>query len=253
MLNKIELAITELRQKKPLVLCLTNNVTMEFVANCLLALGAAPIMSDEPREFEELVQLSNAIYINIGTLNTQFVANAKILAQLAQKYTKPLILDPVGAGASSIRTETAANLAPFADVIRGNASEIIALSGALEKPLGVESRQPVDAAKNYASELATKYHCVVAVSGPEDFITNGKENEILQYGSPIMSKITGMGCSLTAVIAAFCGSSSNNFFVATQLAVGYFGLCGSAAAKKTSYPGSFRVAFIDTLNEMNLC
>jgi len=247
MLHKIKPVLIKLRQTKPLILCLTNNVTMDFMANCLLALGAAPIMSNDQREFDELVQLSASININIGTLDKQFISNAKILAKLAQKYCKPIAFDPVGAGASLLRTKTAHELMPFANIIRGNASEILALAEMAEKTFGVEAAHAVNDAKNSALTLAAKYKCTIAVSGPEDFITNGQQQETLSYGSPIMSKITGMGCALTAIIAAFI-AVEQDFFEATKLAIGYFGLCGNLAEHKTNKPGSFRVTFIDALN-----
>lgn len=248
MVHKIESMVMQVQCKKPLVLCITNNVTMDFVANCLLAIGAAPIMSNDERELEELMKLSHAVNINIGTLDSQFIVKAKTAARLAKHYHKPVVFDPVGAGASLLRTETAKELIPFASVIRGNASEIIALCESNEKSLGVESVHTVSEAKNKSVMLALKYQCTVVVSGAEDFVTNGKDQEILPFGSPIMSNITGMGCALTAVIAAFLCVNSN-FFETAKLATTYFGQCGEIAAQKTNKSGSFRTMFIDALNE----
>ena len=233
-------SLKKLRETKPLVLCLTNYVTMDFMANSLLALGAAPIMSCDDRELEELIQMSHAININMGTLNAEFIDRCK-------KVTgKPVILDPVGAGASFIRTKSARELMVSADIIRGNASEIMALLENENKTLGVESMHQVNDAKISANKLAEMLKCTVVVSGEEDFITDGIQLKSLMFGSPVMPLVTGMGCALTAVIAAFRAVIPNSF-EAASLATAYFGMCGSAVHEKINKPGSFRTAFIDEL------
>ena len=250
MINNIESNLKILRQTKPLVLSLTNYVTMDFMANTLLALGAAPIMSEELQEIEELVQISNAVNINIGTLTDKFIEKAKFTCIVAKKYNKPVILDPVGVGASKIRTTTARELLPFADIIRGNASEIIAISDISSKTLGVESTHEVKAALHIAKELALQRNKVVIVSGAEDFITDGTRHQTLNFGSNLMPLVTGMGCSLTAVIAAFKAVIPDSFEAAT-LSVAYFSLSGQIAEYSTKLPGSFRTAFIDNIYQPN--
>lgn len=246
MLHDLEKALIQLRQLKPLVLCLTNYVTMDFMANCLLSLGAAPIMSHDTRELEELVRISHVVNLNIGTLDREFIERVYTAAQLAQKYKKPIILDPVGAGATHVRTASARDLMEHADIVRGNASEIMALLDNINKTLGVESTHHVADAAQSASILASNHQCIVVVSGEHDIVTDGQKNERLTFGSPLMPLVTGMGCTLTAVIAAFRAVVPNSYEAAT-LATAYFSLCGSIAAKKADKPGSFRTLFIDEL------
>ncbi len=246
MINQLKTKISDLRKSKPLVLCLTNYVTMDFMANSLLALGAAPIMSVCDAEIEELIKIAHVININIGTLNDESIARYYKAAKFAKQYHKPLILDPVGAGASMIRTKCARELMKDADIIRGNASEIMALLDDHSKTLGVESLNPTSQAKDQANILANKFNCTVVISGAEDFITDGKRQESLKFGSPLMPFITGMGCTLTAVIAAF-RATINDSFEAAKYATSYFGLCGNLANIKADKPATFRSAFIDEL------
>ena len=246
MIQEIQNALLALREKKPLVLCLTNSVSVEFVANSLLALGAAPIMSHEPREAEELVRIGSSVYINLGTLDTPFIEHCKHVAAFAEKEERPVILDPVGAGASQVRTDSAKAFLPQAAIVRGNASEIMALSGSQGKTLGVESTEKVHSAKDAARALAKTYGCTTAISGEEDFVTNGNMENAFSFGSPLMPTITGMGCSLTGVIAAFHAVLPDPY-EAARLGAAYFGLCGNIAHEKAKAPGSFKVAFIDAL------
>lgn len=246
MLEQIKSTLTQLRKNKPLVLCLTNYVTMDFMANSLLALGAAPLMSESKDEIEELVTISQAVYINIGTLNEAFMERALLAVQIANSLNKPVILDPVGAGASKLRTAAAMQLLPFAQVIRGNASEIIALSGASSTTKGVETADPVLKAISSAHSLARKHHKIIIISGPEDFITDGTQDQSLAFGSALMPRITGMGCTLTAVLGAFLASNPDQFQASVE-ATAYFSLCGQATKEQANAPASFRQAFIDTL------
>lgn len=246
MIEQIKSSISHLRDKKPLILCLTNYVTMDFMANSLLALGAAPLMSESIEEIEELVSISHALYINIGTLNSMFMERAVFAAQIAKSLKKPIILDPVGAGASRLRTAASLQLLPMANIVRGNASEIISLSDTRGSTKGVESIHPVERAMTIGNNLAKDLDQVIIISGPEDFITNGHKTKILPYGSHLMTLITGMGCTMTAVIAAFITNNSNHFQAATY-ATAYFGLCGQLAHQQSTVPGSFKEAFINNL------
>ena len=246
MFHDLEKALIQLRLTKPLILCLTNQVTMDFMANCLLSLGAAPIMTQDVREMEELIQICHAININIGTLDADFIQRANIATQLAIKYNKPIILDPVGAGASHVRTTASRSLMRSANIIRGNASEVMALLGNINKTLGVESTHLVSDAAHIALLLAKDHQCTVVVSGEQDFVTDGHKQERLAFGSSLMPLVTGMGCALTAVIAAF-NAVVHDSYDAARIATAYFSLCGSLTAQKTDTPGSFRTLFIDEL------
>ena len=246
MIDDLKRAIAQLRRTKPLVLCLTNAVTMDFMANCLLSLGAAPIMSKDIRELDELIKVCHVVNLNIGTLDVNFIDRAEQALQLAETHHKPVILDPVGAGTTSIRTTSSQILMASADIIRGNASEIMAITGNIHASKGVESSHAVSDATDLATTFAEAYQCTVVVSGAEDFITNGQQQERLAFGSPLMALVTGMGCSLTAVIGAFKSIIPDSFHAA-RLGTAYFGLCGALAAQKTDKPGSFRTLFIDEL------
>ncbi len=246
MIEDIESALISLRNVKPLVLNLTNYVTMDFMANSLLAIGAAPIMSVCNEELEELIHLACCININIGTLDTAFIERCKLATILAQQYHKPIILDPVGAGASEIRTKIARQLMTRASIVKGNASEILALSTTDNKTLGVESRNTTQEAKESARSLSKAYGFTTVVSGPIDFITDGTREAEIPYGSSLMPLVTGMGCTLSAIISAFRGVITNNF-EASLLATQYFNLCGELAAKSAKNPSSFCTHFIDNL------
>lgn len=247
MIDLLRKKLIKLNEAKPLVLCLTNLVTMELIANSLLAIGAAPLITTCDEELDELIALSSCLYINLGTLNSKFIQLIYKAAEIAQKLHKPIVIDPVGAGASKIRTETARELLKIATVIRGNASEIIALEEASSRTFGVESIHPVSAAKEIAKKLSIEHACSIVVSGQYDFATDGKQEIFLPYGSPVMSLVTGMGCALTSIIAAFQTIDSSHFENAL-LATAFFGLCGQAASKHTVSPGTFRSHFLDAMH-----
>lgn len=245
--QSVQKILQRIRSDQPVVLNLTNNVTINFVANSLLALGAAPIMTSCSEEIEELVQLSQAVYLNIGTLDAPFIDLCLSAIQYAKIYKKPIILDPVGAGATRIRTETAMRFMRESSIIRGNASEIMALSASHHATKGVESVHSTTQAQKSAIELAKDLGCTIIVSGAIDLVTNGFETEHFNYGSPIMTRITGMGCAMTAIVAAFSAVESNMTH-ASQCATYYVGYCGWQASNQTQSPGSFQAIFLDFLH-----
>lgn len=246
MIEQIKSTLTQIKQNNPLILCLTNYVTMDFMANSLLALGAAPLMSESKDEIEELTSLSQAIYINIGTLDDLFMERARLAVRIANSLNKPVILDPVGAGASKLRTTAAMELLPLANIIRGNASEIISLTGADAATKGVNTSESVPMAMSSAKILAKKNNKIIVISGPEDFVTNGEHHQLLTFGSQLMPLITGMGCTMTAILGAFVASNPD-YYQATIQATAYFSLCGQLTQQHTTTPGTFKQAFIDYL------
>ncbi|MDX1837010.1 hydroxyethylthiazole kinase [Legionella taurinensis] len=243
---QLDTRLQRLRAERPLVLCLTNAVTVNFVANSLLALGAPPIMSQADDELEALIAMSQALYVNIGTLDRPFIERIDKACRLAAIHQKPIILDPVGAGASQIRTLTARQFAPQAAIIRGNASEIMALTADKSISKGVETLHSVQAASSAALSLSQQTSAIVVVSGPVDFITDGRQCCQVPYGSPLMPLVTGMGCALTAIIAAFAAMETT-FYEAAAAATAYVGLCGQSAHRLARGPASFQNAFIDAL------
>ncbi len=250
-MDKIAKTIFEIKKTKPLILNLTNFVTMDFVANCLLAIGAAPIMCVYEEELEELIKLSAVIYINIGTLNDEFIHLATKAQIISSKYNKPIILDPVGAGATKIRTEISKKIAATAKIIRGNASEIMALNNESFASKGVEAVHSTDAVTDIADNLAKHLKNTIVVSGAIDYITNGTKKAQLAFGSPIMQNVTGMGCALTATLAAFLAVAEDPYD-AGIIGSKYFSLCGQITSQNHKNPGSFKASFIDELYNPNI-
>jgi hydroxyethylthiazole kinase len=250
MLESIKNDLNLIQKRKPLILCITNYVSMEFVADSILAIGGSPIMSVSSVEIEELVSVSSSLNINIGTLNNDFSNLAIKAANLAKKMGKPMVLDPVGAGATKMRTELSMQLAENANVIKGNGSEILALSGGKSNTRGVDSCDTMDDVKGAVQKLAVSKKCVVIVSGVKDLVTDGKQKVINNFGHHLMSYTTGMGCALSAVVAAFT-SVNKDYFHASRNAVAYFSLCGNLAAQSVKTPGSFKAAFLDELFKAN--
>jgi len=246
MKNDIQYALSTLKKNKPLILNLTNFVTMEFMANSLLAIGAAPIMTCSEKELDELIKMSSAININIGTLTDDFINLAKQAVSLANYYEKPIIFDPVGAGASKIRTQTARELMYHATIIRGNASEVLALLDDDVKSHGVESTLNTKHIKESAIKCSSMIDTTLVISGKVDLIIKGNHHYENHYGDDLMTSITGMGCTLSAVIAAFSAVISEPF-EAAKLATCYYSYCGMFAKLSAKTPGRYKSTFIDAL------
>ena len=196
--------LRRLRQITPLVHNITNYVSMDVSANALLAVGAAPAMVHALEEVEDFVSISSALVVNIGTLSPAWVAAMERAADRAVALGKPWVLDPVGAGATRYRTDTARELAGRRPtVIRGNASEILAVAGGVEGTRGVDSAHGSDDALATARALAARLGCVVAVTGAVDYVTDGAQVLAVRHGHPMMTKVTALGCALSGVTAAF--------------------------------------------------
>ncbi|MCH7401763.1 hydroxyethylthiazole kinase [Belliella kenyensis] len=233
-----------------LVQSVTNYVVMNNTANALLALGSSPIMAHAHEEMEEMSQIIDALVINIGTLDAYWVESMEMAVAAAQKYGKPWILDPVGAGASSYRNETLKKLLEKKPtVIRGNASEIMALAKMSVKSKGVDSTNSSDEAVEGAKLLSNTYGSVVCISGAIDYIIDGDRLVSIANGNPLMAKVTGMGCTATAVIGAFLGRE-NDPYLATVTAMGIMGVAGDIANEKAEGPGTLQLYFYDALYEL---
>ena len=240
-----------LREVKPLIHNITNYVVMNFTANALIAMGALPVMAHAENEVEEMASIAGALVLNIGTLSDPWIRAMSIAGKSANENGVPVILDPVGAGATNLRTNTARNLIRELDiaVIRGNASEMLSLSGQDSRTKGVESIHTVEDAATAAVELALELDAVIAITGEKDLITDGTKVIRVNNGHPLMGKITGSGCAATAAIAAFT-AVNDNYVDAAAYALGYYGLAGQWSAMKNTSPGSFRVGLIDSLYEI---
>ncbi|MGD1841118.1 MAG: hydroxyethylthiazole kinase [Thermonemataceae bacterium] len=241
-------SLTKIKNEAPLVHNITNYVVMNNTANALLAIGASPVMAHALEEVEEIVSIAASLVINIGTLSKPWIAAMLQAAEKAKALQKPFVLDPVGAGASRLRTQTCWQLMDTytPTVIRGNASEIMALASEAVETKGVDSTHSSERALQAAQQLALKLGNVVVISGAIDYITNGKETIEVHHGSPLMTKVTGMGCTATALIGAFVAVSPEVLTAAAQ-AMLLMGKAGELTAEKVTGPGSFQAHFLDTL------
>ena len=237
-----------IEEKSPLILNLTNYVTMNFMANALLALGASPLMCEDVEDAKDLLNIVDGININIGTLHPRFLNTALVLAKENNKQ-KPLILDPVGTGASAIRTKSTQELLPYATVLRANASEILATHNSSHIPKGVDSTIESHNALSPAQALSNHYHIPISISGAIDYTVYQEQYISSDFGSLLMPKITGMGCTLTSVITAF-NAVEEDSFLATKVASIFYSLCGELVARKHKESlGFFQNYFIDMLHK----
>jgi hydroxyethylthiazole kinase len=227
---------------------ITNYVVMNFTANALLAMGASPVMAHAVEEVEEMVGLADALVINIGTLSADWIKAMKLAIPRAGDRGIPYILDPVGAGATQLRTRTARELIDLAipTVIRGNASEICALANEAVKTRGVDSTLTSDQALAAARLLAEQHGTTVVVSGAVDHIVDAHRQVAVYNGDRQMAQITGMGCTATALLGAFAAIAPDSFTaaVATMIAMG---VAGEQAAPLAKGPGTFMAHFLDAL------
>ncbi|MDF2232917.1 hydroxyethylthiazole kinase [Albimonas sp. CAU 1670] len=240
--------LAAMRAGAPLVHNITNYVAMNVMANVLLAAGASPAMVHAQEEAPGFAAIASALSVNIGTLSPAWAEAMEASAAAAVAAGKPWVLDPVAVFASPWRTEVCARLVALKPTaIRGNASEILALSGGTAAGSGVDAGDEVASAEAGARALARSSGAVVAVTGPVDLVTDGERTLRVANGHPLMPKVTALGCSLTGVVAAFLASGDDPLAdVAAALA--YYGLAGEIAAEGARGPGSFAVAFVDALH-----
>jgi hydroxyethylthiazole kinase len=239
------------REKRPLVHNITNYVVMQYTANALLALGASPVMAHAVEEMEEMVSLADALVLNIGTLSGPWIEGMIAAGRAASRRGIPVILDPVGAGATRLRTETAVRLLDECrvTVLRGNASEVLAVARGAAGTRGVDSAHRVEDAVEAAEDLARRRRLVVAITGAVDHVTDGSRAMRVRNGHPAMGTITGSGCTATAVIGAFCAVNALALEGTTH-ALAFFGVAGERAARVSALPGTFATALIDMLHSL---
>ncbi|MBN1827909.1 MAG: hydroxyethylthiazole kinase [Deltaproteobacteria bacterium] len=244
-------SIEAIRLNSPLIHNITNYVVMNTTANALLAIGASPVMAHAEEEVEEMAGIAQALVINIGTLSSRWVESMFIAARTARKRDIPVIVDPVGAGATRYRTETVRRLlqATPPAIIRGNASEIMALALQDASTKGVDSLAGSPAAVNAARGLAAEFGGVVCISGAVDIIIGGSKTVHILNGHPLMSRVTGLGCTATALCGAFA-AVERDYAAAAAQAMALMGIAGEIAAKRSSGPGSMQFHFLDILYNM---
>jgi hydroxyethylthiazole kinase len=244
-------ALALLRQTRPLVHHITNFVVMNDTANVTLHVGALPVMAHAKEEVREMVRLAGALVLNPGTLEPDWVEAMLLAGREARALGIPIVLDPVGAGATSFRTET--NLRLLADVgptiVRGNAGEVGALTGAGGVVKGVESMAGPEDLAAVARQAALAWGATVAVTGPTDYITDGERLATCGNGSQWLTTLTGTGCTATTVVAAFAAVEADPV-VATAAGLACLGHAAELAEAEARGPGSFKVALYDALYNM---
>ncbi|NLD06312.1 MAG: hydroxyethylthiazole kinase [Synergistaceae bacterium] len=253
----------EVRRSCPLVHCITNYVTVNDCANVLLACGASPVMADDEREVEEIASIASSLVINIGTLNSRTIPSMFKAGRKANELGRPVILDPVGAGASVLRTATAMDLIKEIDfaVIRGNISEITAIAGGKSNTRGVDASDPGlmdgDLSADVISliqKLRKKTGAVITVTGPKDIVAGERDMYIIKNGHPMMSKVSGTGCMLSVITGAFCATAPSDIAVAAASAAAMFGAAGELAFERLTSEGrgaaTYRSYIIDEVSNM---
>ncbi|MBS7834865.1 hydroxyethylthiazole kinase [Wohlfahrtiimonas chitiniclastica] len=239
--------LRSLRAAAPLVHNMTNQVVANFVANGLLALGASPIMAYAEEESAEITAICHATALNIGTLTSPVFHSMLLAGRSANEHGHPLVLDPVGVGASDYRQKSIERLLSTTEMtlIRGNAGEIATLCGIQWAAKGVDSGDGQYDLKQLAMEAAQRFNCLIAISGQTDWISDGQRVIGVENGQPLMTTVTGMGCLLTAVCAAFL--SVDNSLESVAMAHALYGIAGDKAFEQSPLPGSFQMHFLDQL------
>ncbi len=256
-------ALRRVRQTTPLVHCITNYVTVNDCANALLACGGSPIMSDEPRDVADIQAICGGLVLNIGTLNERTIEGMKAAGAKASELGHPIVLDPVGAGASALRTETAGMLLDSYDVkvIRANMSEVKALAGASVATRGVDvnpddvvTEENLSTSAAFVKQVAAKTGAVMAVTGAIDIVADAGQAFAIRNGVPIMGKITGAGCMLSCIVAAYAVANHDALLESVVAAVANMGIAGEIAETRmqpVDGNASFRTYLIDALYNMN--
>lgn len=259
LLQRAGAVLRAVRERRPLVHQLTNYVTVNDCANATLAIGASPIMADDIAEAADIAALASAVVLNIGTLNTRTVESMLAAGKAANARGIPVVLDPVGAGASPLRNRTVERLLKeirFA-AIRGNLSEIRFVAGAQAAAKGVDvsdadRESGPQAEREAAARAAERFGCVAAVTGAVDAVSDGKHTAFLRNGSPLMAGVTGTGCMCSALVASFCGAADGDFFAAAAGGTLSMGIAGELAAQAAGSRGlgSFHAALIDGIGKI---
>lgn len=244
--------LTKIRQNKPLVHHITNFVVMNETANATLCIGALPVMAHAKEEVEEMVGFAGALLLNIGTLTPELVDSMILAGKKANEIGVPVVLDPVGAGATRLRTDACDRILSEVkiSIVRGNSAEIGVLAGAGGEIRGVESMGRNERMTEIAKDFAKKRGFVVSVTGPEDIVTDGESVALVCNGDPAMGCVTGTGCMSTTITASFAAVQKDPYKAAVGALVA-FGIAGEKAASISREPGTFHVALYDTLYSLN--
>ncbi|MFH0844524.1 MAG: hydroxyethylthiazole kinase [Pseudomonadota bacterium] len=246
--QKAAVNLRNLRERKPLIHNITNYVVMNYTANALLACGASPVMAHALEEVEEMVSFAGALVLNIGTLTPYWIDSMVRAGKRANELDIPIVLDPVGSGATTLRTESAKRLISELRirVIRGNASEVLSLAQEGSRTKGVDSIHSVDEAADAAFILSRELNTTLAITGEVDLVTDGRRTLKVFNGHPLMGYVTGTGCTATVITGAFL-AVDEDAVEAASTALAYFGLAGEMAASRAQAPGNFQISMLDAL------
>jgi len=245
-------SVSTIREQAPLVHNITNYVVMNTTANALLALGASPVMAHAVDEVEDMVDIASALVINIGTLSRDWVVAMHRAAKRAGERGIPVILDPVGAGATRYRTETSHELLAACPpaILRGNASEIMAVAREEGTTKGVDSTNSSQTAVRAAEKIAREYKSVVCISGAEDYIISDTDTAVVKNGHAMMTRVTGLGCTASALCGAFAAVNSDYVCAAAE-AMAVMGIAGEMAVREATGPASLQTLFLDALYNLS--
>jgi hydroxyethylthiazole kinase len=245
--------LAAIRERKPLVHQITNYVVMNETANATLALGALPVMAHAIEEVEELASAAGALVLNIGTLSERWIDAMLLAAKAANGAGVPVVLDPVGAGATRLRTETAKRILDESRVavVRGNAAEVATLAGRSAEIRGVESIGSEDSGAELAKTAASALGCVAAVTGRVDHVSDGERVLAVSNGHQLLAAVTGTGCMSSAITGCFLAVAADRPLDAAAEALVAFGVAGEDAARDAKGPGSFHVGLYDALYDLD--
>jgi hydroxyethylthiazole kinase len=245
--------LAAIRERKPLVHQITNYVVMNETANATLALGALPVMAHAVEEVEEMASVAGALVINIGTLSERWIEAMLLAAKAANGAGAPVVLDPVGAGATTYRTETAKRILDEAEiaVVRGNAAEVATLAGREAEIRGVEAIGAADSGADLARAAAQALGCVVSVTGLVDHVSDGERAVAIANGHELLGTVTGTGCMSSAMTGCFLAVAVDRPLEAAAEALAAFGVAGEDAARDAKGPGSFHVNLYDALYNLD--
>ncbi len=246
--------LKDVKTKKPLVHHLTNYVTVNDCANIVLALGGSPVMADDAGEVEEMVGIASALVINIGTLNARTIEGMLLAGRKANQLGIPVVIDPVGAGATALRTNTAARLLREVNpaVLRGNMSEIKVVAGIEARTRGVDSVDDGSSGEEVASGLAQSLGCTVAITGVRDVVSDGSRTGLIDNGHPFLARVSGTGCMATSLIGCYAGVTTD-YYLAACAGLITMGLAGEEAAAGLSGSegiGSFKAKLMDGIDRV---
>lgn len=251
--------LTQVRETRPLVHHITNYVTVNDCANITLGIGGSPVMADAIDEAADIAGIAGSVVLNMGTLNERTIPSMLAAGKAANAKGVPVVFDPVGAGASKLRNDTAASLISEVklSVLRGNISEIRFVAGLSSQTKGVDASESdatdADNAGKIAKELAQKLGCVVVVSGAVDTVSDGNKIIYIENGHPMLGNLTGTGCMCSSLVGSFCGAAKDELFLAAAAAMLCMGIAGELAYERAGNlgSGSFHVALHDAISRMS--